>query len=198
MTRARPAPAFLSASALILLISAALGPAARAQTTIDYDGKVDFSRYKTYSWGTNTSSGNAAADTRIMETIDQRLKEAGWEKVQTGLGEVVVAAHATVREDTSVDAFYTGWGPGWGWTATNVGAGVGTVREQKLRVGTLVVDMFDASHKALIWRATVEGALSSKPEENLVKIDKAITRMFKKFPPAATPPSPDTPPAPQH
>jgi hypothetical protein len=192
MTRSRPAAALL-----FLLISAALAPAARAQTTIDYDGKVDFGKFRTYSWGTNTSSGNAAADARIIETIDQRLKAAGWEKVQPGLGEVVVAAHATVREDTNVDAFYTGWGPGWGWTATNVGAGPATVREQKLRMGTLVVDMFDASRKALVWRATVEGALSTKPEENLVKIDKVITRIFKKFPPSPAAPSTDTPPAPQ-
>jgi hypothetical protein len=180
---------------LITFLSTALAPAALAQTTIDYDGKVDFGKYKTYSWGTNTSSGNAAADMRIIESIDQRLKAAGWEKVQPGLGEVVVAAHATVREDTNVDAFYTGWGPGWGWSATNVGAGVGTVREQKLRVGTLVVDMFDAARKALIWRATVEGALSSNADDNLVKIDKVITRMFKKVPPAVTPHSTDPPPS---
>jgi hypothetical protein len=180
---------------LITFLSTALAPAALAQTTTDYDGKVDFGKYKTYSWGTNTSSGNAAADMRIIESIDQRLKAAGWEKVQPGLGEVVVAAHATVREDTNVDAFYTGWGPGWGWSATNVGAGVGTVREQKLRVGTLVVDMFDAARKALIWRATVEGALSSNADDNLVKIDKVITRMFKKFPPAVTPHSTDPPPS---
>src|SRR5215831_6420928 len=122
--------------ALVLLMVAAFTPAALAQTTIDYDGKVDFGKYKTYSWGTNTSSGNAAADTRIIESVDQRLKAAGWQKVEAGLGEVVVAAHATVREDTNVDAFYTGWGPGWGWTATNVGAGPATVREQKLRTGT--------------------------------------------------------------
>ncbi|HEV8120956.1 MAG TPA: DUF4136 domain-containing protein [Candidatus Polarisedimenticolia bacterium] len=197
MTRSRPASApFLAAG--ILFVGAALGPATLAQTTIDYDGKTDFTSYKTYSWGTNTSSGNAAADTRIIESIDRSLLAAGWKKVEPGLGEVVVAAHATIREDTNVDAFYTGWGPGWGWGATNVGAGVGSVSQQKLRVGTLVVDMFDASRKALIWRATAEGALSTKPEENLVKIEKVVTRMFKKFPPTPTPPAPPESPPPHH
>jgi hypothetical protein len=197
MTRSRPASA-LSVAAGILFLCAAMGPTALAQTTIDYDGKVDFTKYKTYSWGTNTSSGNAAADTRIIETIDRSLATAGWKKVEPGQGEVVVAAHATVRQDTNVDAFYTGWGPGWGWTGTNVGAGVGTVVQQKLRVGTLVVDMFDAAHKSLIWRATAEGALSTKPEENLVKIEKVVTRMFKKFPPVPTPSPPPESPPPHH
>jgi len=193
----RPASAFLVGVAVLFFICVALAPAALA-TTIDYDGKVDFTRYKTYSWGTNTSSGNAAADTRIVETIDQHLQAAGWKKVEAGQGEVVVAAHATVRQDTSVDAFYTGWGPGWGWTATNVGAGVGTVVQQKVRVGTLVVDMFDASRKALIWRATAEGALSTKPEENMVRIEKVVTRIFKKFPPVPSPPAAPESAHPQH
>ena len=54
---------------------------------------------------------------------------------------------------------------------------------QTLRSGTLVVDMFDASTKKLVWRGTAEGALSTKPEENYPKVEKIIARLFKKFPP---------------
>lgn len=170
-----------SAAALALLLAAA---PASAQTTIDYDGTVDFTAYKTYSWGQNTSSGNPAADARIIEEIEMRLTAAGWKRANPGEGEVVVAEHATVKNDVSVDTFYTGWGTGWGWTGFGPGAGVGTTISQALRSGSLVVDMFDAGSKKLIWRGTAEGALSTKPEENVPKVQKIIARLFKKFPPA--------------
>lgn len=167
-------------AALAVLLSAA--PAV-AQTTIDYDGNVDFTRYKTYSWGSNTSSGNPTADERIVAEIEARLAAAGWTQAAPDEGDVVVAEHATVKNDVSVDTFYTGWGTGWGWTGFGPGAGIGTTVSQSLRSGTLVVDMFDAKTKKLIWRGTAEGALSTKPEENIPKVQKIIGRLFKKFPP---------------
>jgi len=166
-----------------------------AQTTIDYDGNVDFTRYKTYSWGQNTSSGNPTADARIVEEIEAHLTAAGWTRVERDEGEVVIAEHATVKNDVSVDTFYTGWGTGWGWTGFGPGAGVGTTVSQALRSGTLVVDMFDATTKKLVWRGTAEGALSTKPEENLPKVQKIIARLFKKFPPAPPGAKPPAPPA---
>lgn len=167
-----------------------------AQTTIDYDGNIDFTHYKTYSWGRNTSSGNPTADERIVAEIDAHLTAAGWTQVAKDEGQVVVAAHATVKNDVNVDTFYTGWGTGWGWTGFGPGAGTGTTVSQHLRSGTLVIDMFETTTRKLIWRGTAEGALSTKPEENLPKVQKIIARLFKKFPPlppgAKLPATPDS------
>jgi hypothetical protein len=186
---------FLPVAAGLLALLPAGGPIAAsgsAQTSIDFDGSTDFSRYKTYSWGQNTSSGNPVADEHIVEWIEAQLAAAGWTKVGPNQGDVVVAEHATVKNDTTVDTFYTGWGTGWGWTGFGPGAGSGTTVSQTLRSGTLVVDMFDASTKKLIWRGTAEGALSTNPEENYPKVEKIIARLFKKFPPAPAPAAPAT------
>ena len=185
----RVLPAAAAAALAVLLGAAPAG----AQTTIDYDGNVDFTKYKTYSWGRNTSSGNPAADERIIAEIEAHLTAAGWKQAPPDEGEVVVAEHATVTNDVSVDTFYTGWGTGWGWTGFGPGAGVGTTVSQSLRSGTLVVDMFDATTKKLIWRGTAEGALSTKPEENIPKVQKIIARLFKKFPPVLPGAKPATP-----
>ncbi|HEV8199243.1 MAG TPA: DUF4136 domain-containing protein [Candidatus Polarisedimenticolia bacterium] len=188
VARPRHETRFLPVAAVLLLALLPAGEpvlaAGTVQTSIDFDGGIDFSGYKTYAWGQNTSSGNTVADEHIVSWIEEQLTAAGWTRVAPGEAQVIIAEHATVKNDTTVDTFYTGWGTGWGWTGFGPGAGTATTVSQTLRSGTLVVDMFDASSKKLIWRGTAQGALSTKPEENYPKVEKIIARLFKKFPPA--------------
>jgi hypothetical protein len=58
-----------------------------------------------------------------------------------------------------------------------------TTTVENYRVGTLVVDMYDAQNKRLVWRGTSTDTLSDKPENNEKKLDKAVDKMFKDFPP---------------
>ena len=51
------------------------------------------------------------------------------------------------------------------------------------RVGTLVVDIYDAQNKNLVFRGTASDILSDKPEKNEKKLDEAVEKMFKKFRP---------------
>ena len=98
------------AAGLLLALWPAGGPAgspASAQTSIDFDGATDFSRYKTYGWGQNTSSGNPVADEHIVTWIEGQLAAAGWTKVTAGEAQVILAEHATVKNDTTVDTFYS-------------------------------------------------------------------------------------------
>ena len=50
-------------------------------------------------------------------------------------------------------------------------------------MGTLVVDIFDAKTKQLVFRGTAQDELSDKPEKNAKKLAKASDKMFKDFPP---------------
>jgi hypothetical protein len=52
-------------------------------------------------------------------------------------------------------------------------------------VGTLVVDIFDAKTKALVFRGTASDEISDKPEKNIKKVEKASAKMFKDFPPGS-------------
>jgi hypothetical protein len=49
--------------------------------------------------------------------------------------------------------------------------------------GTLVVDMFEAKSKNLVFRGTAEAEISDNPERNASRLEKASTKMFKDFPP---------------
>jgi hypothetical protein len=47
----------------------------------------------------------------------------------------------------------------------------------------LVVDIYDTSSEHLIWRGLAHEQLSEKPEKDTKKLDKAVDKLFAKFPP---------------
>ena len=63
--------------------------------------------------------------------------------------------------------------------------GQSTTTVQTYKVGTLVVDMFEAGSKNLIWRAASHSALAGNPEKETKNLDKDVQKMFKQFPPKA-------------
>ena len=58
-----------------------------------------------------------------------------------------------------------------------------TTTVEKIPVGRLVVDIGDAKTKKLLWLGDASDTLSDKPEKNEQKLNKALEKMFKKFPP---------------
>jgi hypothetical protein len=66
-----------------------------------------------------------------------------------------------------------------------MGMGTSQTMVSEYQVGTLVVDMFDAKSKNLVFRGTAEDELSDNPEKNAKKLEKASSKMLKNFPPSA-------------
>jgi hypothetical protein len=161
----------------------ATGLALAIQTTTEFDGKTDFSKYKTWSWGSvDSSTGNAAGEKRAREAIEAQLQAKGWTKLDDGSGAAVVSAHGVVRDGETMDVAYAGWAPGWGWDV-GIGTGVGTTVQTRYKSGTLIISIFDAESKKLIWRGTAEGSMDATPEANRAKVDQAVQKLFKRFPP---------------
>lgn len=98
---------------------------------------------------------------------------------------VAIVAIQTTRNQTSLRAFYDGVGGGWGWLGSG-GTGEATITPQSYKEGTLVIDMYDVKTKQLIWRGSAEGTLSDKAEKNEKKLENAVAKMFKYFPPNST------------
>ena len=48
--------------------------------------------------------------------------------------------------------------------------------------GTLVVDIVDAGNKRLAWRGIAIGNLDTNPSKALEDVDKAVEKMFAKYP----------------
>lgn len=172
----------------VLVLTFLISATAYAQkVNTDYDKKVNFSSYKTYSWAKGTPASNPLSDKRIIAGIDAQLAAKGWQKVDDN-PDVAVIYSASTSTETQINTFDSGgpWGGyrwGWGGYGGGYGGGMSTTTVQNIRVGELIVDMADLKSKEFIWRGTASDTLSDKPEKNQKKLDKALAKMFKNFPP---------------
>jgi len=162
-------------AALICLLAAG----ALAQSVyVDYNHDVDFSKFKTYAWGQGANP-NAIQDSILMQSaqqaINSQLGMKGLQMVQESQNpDLVVVASSGMKQQTS----YNAWGTG-GW---RFGGGMASVTPETSEVGTLVVDIYDAQGKKMIWRGISQGTLSNKGSKNEKEMNKAIEKMFKKYP----------------
>ena len=171
---------FYAAVVLTIVFSAM----AQAQkVSIDYDKNANFSSYKAYSWGEGTNAKNPLGHQRIVAGIDAQLAAKGWQKVDSN-PDVVVIYSAATGSKTQINTFDTGgpWG-GYRWGWGGYGGGSSTTTVQEIPIGHLVVDMADVKNKDFIWRGTASDTLSDQPEKNQKKLEKALAKMFKNFPP---------------
>ena len=98
-------------------------------------------------------------------------------------GDVAVIAVESTQDQQTLNTFYDGFGGGWRWRGFG-GFGDSTTTVDTYKVGTLVVDLFDAGTKKLIWRGSASDTLSDKSDKNIKTLDKAVQKMFDRFPPS--------------
>jgi hypothetical protein len=151
-----------------------------AKVNVDWDKSADFTNYKTYAWGKGTPVKNQLMDQRIIDAVDKQLSAKGMQKTDDAANaDLIVIYHAAVGEETQIYTSGTG-GYGWGW---QWGGGMSTTTVNKIPTGELAVDIGDAKTKKLLWLGNANDTLSDKPEKNVDKINKAVKKMFEKFPP---------------
>jgi hypothetical protein len=150
------------------------------QVKTDYDHNANFGQYRTYSWEKVQTRDPLLVD-RIKEAVAGALAAKGWTQVDSG-GDVSVVAIEITRNQQTLNTFYDGFGGGWRWRGGG-GFGDATTTTETYQVGTLVVDLFDANAKNLIWRGSSSDTLSNNPEKNTKNLDKGVQKMFAHFPP---------------
>jgi hypothetical protein len=150
---------------------------------IDFDKAFDFSTVKTYSIAIGTKWGNDLSERRVLTEIDQEIASKGWKKV-TDSPNVLVVLHGATQTKRNASTFYSGMG-GYGYRGFGGGMGTASTVVNEYQVGMLVVDIFDSKNKNLIFRGTAEDEISDNPDRNKSRLEKASTKLFKNFPPAA-------------
>ncbi len=160
-----------------VLLTAFFVYAQKVQT--DYDHQYSFSQLHSFTVQFGSVWNNPLQQQRAKEDIVRELTAKGWtEAPDAASADAVVVIHGATQQEKSLDTWYSGGG--WGW-----GPGMATTTVNTVNVGTMVVDVFDARTKKLVFRGTASDDISDKPEKNAKKIDKAVQKMFKDFPPKA-------------
>ncbi len=173
---------------LVLLTLVAL-PAAAQKVYIDWDETVDFGKYETFAWAptpeVSLKKSSPLMHSRIKNAIEYQLTTAGMvEDAQNP--DVYVTYHGDSDKKMNINTSHWGYGYGGGWRRDpywggGAGHGSSTTRIHEYDVGTLVVDVWDAGTKKMIWRASATKTIPKKPEKQAKLIDDMVAKIAREW-----------------
>ena len=161
-------------------------PAFAQSVKADYDQKTDFTQYKSFVFKPGTDAPTPFAQERIVAAISDQLKMRGMS--QADAGDLQVFTHVKLSTEKRMDVTSFGYGGYAGWGGWGGGFGTSSVMVSDIPMGTLMVDLVDAKTNALVWRGIATDTLASNPtpEKSEKRINKAVGKLFSKYPvPAA-------------
>jgi hypothetical protein len=150
---------------------------------------TDFSKYKTYRWVKMDDLEYPAddVDQKIRHSIDAILTARGLTRVEEGESDLLAIYQATISKEREWNAYRAGadywdYGGWYGW-----GGGKPRARTY-INVGTLSLDFYDVALKRQVWRGEATKTLNppKDPTKLQAKIDKAMGKLLRSFPPGAT------------
>ena len=184
-----------SALAIVAIGTASLATQrlAAQKVNTDFDRHAPFSGYHTFSFYRVKTTN--PLDTKPVENeIRRDLTYHGWSELPSG-GDIAITAVGAQHDSKEYQTFYDGLGPafgwgGWGgWWGMGWGGGDTTTTVQPIEVGTLMVDLYDNRTHNLVWRGISKETVSDNMNKDTGQLQKAIDKMFYKFPPKTTPDS---------
>jgi len=159
----------------LALVFAAVAASAQ-EIKLDYDKDIDFSKYKTFAWSVaQQPAKNPANHIRITKAVEETFKGKGLSKDATGTPDAYLMYTGRVGDKVKV----TGRPGGASWEPTNLRT---MVDLNKVREGTLVLEMYDARTKDIVWRgvASEVGVRDDAMEES---IRAAVKKLLEGYPP---------------
>jgi hypothetical protein len=172
--------------AAIALLVVAL-PTSALDIYVDYDRWGRFSAYRTIAWAeteeTSMLDSSQIMHERVKSIIMTQITQGRLSEVEEN-PDLYITYHTNTKDALQIHTDTWGYGfPGsWHWDPYWNRMGyppTTTVRSYKQ--GTLVIDIWDANEKTLIWRGTAVGTVSDSPDKNARTIEKAIKKMIKKW-----------------
>jgi hypothetical protein len=142
---------------------------------------TDFSAYKTYKWVAieGASYPNQILDQQIKDAVNSQLAAKGLTLAAGDKADLYVAYQVAIQNQQQWNAYGTG---GMRW-----GGGMGTATSSTIQIGTLDVDFYDPAHQKLLWQGSATKTLnpSKDPAKNQERLNQAVAKLLKNFPPGA-------------
>lgn len=174
---------------LILIILSGIVPAASAKTTIDFDPRIDFSKFKTFAYlgaVENLVSIQINPDLvniRFHQMVVRELGKKGLHEVSPGQNPDLIVRY-WANPETQVDVAVMGnWGPYGPYIGNDWASVYNAVTASSHHLGTLILDLIDPKAKALVWRSYLVRKMSD-PDKDPRKAEDEFTDSFKSFPPS--------------
>ena len=159
----------IAAASLALVFAAGCA----IKSHIDYDPDVDFAKYETFAEAPLPDIKPKAlvgysdiTGRRIQGEITKALQAKGYEKVSKSKADMVVAFSVSGEPRAEI----VGGGPGW----------YGNTYTQHYVEGHLVINLYDAKSKQLVWHGWVNDRIYDAQDGK--RVPEAVEAIMKKFP----------------
>jgi len=176
---------------LVLATAALLGQAcASISVNHEFDPDANFTAYESYDWMPTESrrvdlrARDPMVEQRIRDAIETELRAKGLRRVESGEPDVRIGYLLVLEDGVASNTMYENSAPDWRYRT--YGPATTATRTTIFTTGTLVIDVFDAEEKALIWRGAAEGQVkqTQDPDRRRKRIDDAVKKILAKYPPS--------------
>ncbi len=183
------------ASLLVLTLAVMIGGCGGLKVQTDVDPEADFTGWQTYQWAERTDEGkqdrrvyNYAVEGRVKNAVNRAMEAKGLREDTIGQPDFLVGWHGFIQGQAnfSVVSSYYEYSSGWfGYYTPGYVSSQTYVNNWK--DGTLMLDIVDARSNALVWRGMGTDALGDAegPEQLQKRMDEAVARILRDFPPPA-------------
>jgi hypothetical protein len=145
--------------------------------SVNYNRSQSFSQYHTYTWATDNANQiqNSILAQQAKSDIDSAMQGKGLQLVPASQNpDIILTASGGMKQQTSYSAM----------GMRGFGGGMGTITPEQNVIGTMIVDLYDAKTKSLVWRGIAQDTLSNSGDKNSKLVSKAVVKMFKQWPAA--------------
>jgi len=132
--------------------------------TVVNQKKVDFTKFKSYSWTTGQPAADKTVDERFVAAIDAQFASIGMTKVEPGPGDVLVGYGAIRRTDVNVQK-PSATGP-----------------QTQSSVGTVYLLVLDPKDRTRLLQLRLDKPIDANPAAAGPAIDQAMAELFTKYP----------------
>ena len=172
---------------LVLMLVLCALPAAAQKVYVDYDRDAIGNDYTTFAWqdtGPTLQEFAPLMHSRVKNAIEHYLTEKGFvESVDDP--DLYVTYHTSSEEDFqfSVTGYGYGYGAGWAWSPYwgSIGMGSASTTVSTYDRGTLVIDIWDARTKQIVWRGSATAVVPENPQKANKLVENALRKMIKQF-----------------
>ena len=159
------------------------------KTTIDFDPKIDFSKFKTFAYVGGVENLVAIQlnpdliNIRFHHMVVRELEKKGLHEVNFGQNPDLIVRY-WANPETQVDVAVMGnWGAYGPFIGSDWSYLYNTVTSTSRHQGTLILDLIDPKARALVWRVYLVRKMSD-PDKDPKKAEEEFTDSFKSFPPS--------------
>jgi hypothetical protein len=145
--------------------------------SVNYNRSQSFSQYHTYTWASDNANQiqNSILAQQAKSDIDSAMQAKGLQLVPESQNpDIILTASGGLKQQTSYQA----------WGMRGIGGGMGGITPEQNVIGTMIVDLYDAKNKSLVWRGIAQNTLSNNGNKNSQMVSKAVQKMFKQWPAA--------------